>query len=89
MKLSTSALILITGISSSTAFAPASQAFIRSASSTTVVYALEGMDLSGNAWKPDSEKMGSTDTGDYFPEGYEETIGKCYVYYLFVCFFLS
>mmetsp|Transcript_59799 Transcript_59799/g.146853 ORF Transcript_59799/g.146853 Transcript_59799/m.146853 type:complete len:101 (+) Transcript_59799:151-453(+) len=29
-----------------------------------------GMDLSGNSWKPDSEKMGSTDTGDYFPEGY-------------------
>eukprot|EP00536_Pseudo-nitzschia_multiseries_P012504 jgi/Psemu1/298137/fgenesh1_pm.481_\ len=28
------------------------------------------MDLSGNSWKPDSEKMGSTDTGDYFPEGY-------------------
>jgi hypothetical protein len=27
-----------------------------------------GLDLSGNAWKPDSEKMGSTDTGDYFPE---------------------
>lgn len=30
-----------------------------------------GMDLSGNNWKPDSEKMGSTDTGDYFPEGYD------------------
>lgn len=29
------------------------------------------MDLSGNSWKPDSEKMGSTDTGDYFPEGYD------------------
>ena len=29
-----------------------------------------GMDVSGNSWKPDSEKMGSTDTGDYFPEGY-------------------
>lgn len=28
------------------------------------------MDLSGNSWQPDSEKMGSTDTGDYFPEGY-------------------
>ena len=31
-----------------------------------------GMDLSGNSWKPDSEKMGSTDTGDYFPEGYDK-----------------
>jgi len=29
-----------------------------------------GMDLSGNTWKPQSETMGSTDTGDYFPEGY-------------------
>jgi len=25
----------------------------------------------GNSWKPDSETMGSTDTGDYFPEGYD------------------
>ncbi|CAB9499255.1 expressed unknown protein [Seminavis robusta] len=33
-----------------------------------------GMDMSGNAWKPDSEKMGSTDTGDYFPEGYESDV---------------
>lgn len=31
-----------------------------------------GLDLSGNSWKPDSEKMGSTDTGDYFPEGYDK-----------------
>ena len=30
-----------------------------------------GFDLSGNSWKPDSEKMGSTDTGDYYPEGYD------------------
>jgi len=29
------------------------------------------VDLTGNSWKPDSEKMGSTDTGDYFPEGYD------------------
>lgn len=33
--------------------------------------ALFGFDMSGNSWKPDSEKMGSTDTGDYFPEGYD------------------
>jgi len=31
-----------------------------------------GMDLSGNTWKPDSEKMGSTDTGDYFPDDYQQ-----------------
>jgi len=30
-----------------------------------------GMDVSGNAWKPDSDKMGATDTGDFFPEGYD------------------
>jgi len=29
------------------------------------------LDQSGNTWKPDSEKMGSTDTGDYFPEDYD------------------
>eukprot|EP01083_Nonionella_stella_P134610 409513_1 len=33
---------------------------------------MDGMDVSGNAWKPDSEKMGSTDTGDFFPEGYDK-----------------
>jgi hypothetical protein len=31
--------------------------------------------LSGNAWKPDSEKMGSTDVGDYFPDDYEAGVG--------------
>lgn len=29
------------------------------------------VEFGGNTWKPDSEKMGSTDTGDYFPEGYD------------------
>lgn len=33
-----------------------------------------GFDLSGNNWKPDSEKMGSTDTGDYFPDDYDQDI---------------
>merc|ERR1711865_886390 len=51
----------------STAFAP-----IVSYGKAEVVLEMgtPGMDLSGNTWKPDSEKMGSTDTGDYFPEGY-------------------
>jgi len=31
-----------------------------------------GIDVSGNTWIPDSEKMGSTDTGDFFPEGYNK-----------------
>merc|ERR1719384_1156104 len=52
-----------------TAFMPATTFIIRSAAlkvgSDPNVY------ISGNDWKPDSEKMGSTDTGDYFPEGYD------------------
>lgn len=32
---------------------------------------MEGMDLSGNTWKPESETMGSTDTGDFFPDDYD------------------
>lgn len=55
---------------SALAFAPSSPAFVRSATSLDV-----GSDpnvfTDGNTWKPDSEKMGSTDTGDYFPEGYD------------------
>lgn len=35
-------------------------------------------DLTGNDWKPDSEKMGSTDTGDYYPEGYDKNAVCCY-----------
>ena len=33
-----------------------------------------GFDLSGNNWKPDSEKMGSTDTGDFFPDDYDQNV---------------
>jgi len=35
---------------------------------------LDGLDQTGNSWKPDSEKMGSTDTGDYFPDDYDPEI---------------
>lgn len=48
-------------------FAP-SPSFVRTSSALSIG---NNVDLSGNAWKPDSEKMGSTDTGDYFPEGYD------------------
>jgi hypothetical protein len=34
-----------------------------------------GFDLSGNTWKPDSDKMGSTDVGDYFPDDYDPDVG--------------
>ena len=61
MKLS--AALLLT-LSSATAFQPAPSL----GRPATQLY---GFDLSGNSWKPDSEKMGSTDTGDYFPEGYD------------------
>eukprot|EP00558_Chaetoceros_sp_UNC1202_P011490 CAMPEP_0197238202 /NCGR_PEP_ID=MMETSP1429-20130617/4751_1 /TAXON_ID=49237 /ORGANISM="Chaetoceros sp., Strain UNC1202" /LENGTH=224 /DNA_ID=CAMNT_0042697307 /DNA_START=29 /DNA_END=703 /DNA_ORIENTATION=+ len=64
MKLTIATLLL----GSAAAFAP-NQAFV--ARSSTAVYGTPGMDLSGNNWQPDSEKMGSTDTGDYFPEGYD------------------
>lgn len=32
-------------------------------------------DLSGNTWKPKSETMGSTDTGDFFPDDYQPDFG--------------
>lgn len=32
---------------------------------------LDGLDQSGNTWRPESETMGSTDTGDYFPDDYD------------------
>ena len=62
MKLST-AVIAAALSQSALAFSPAASA--------RKSMALNGFDLSGNSWKPDSEKMGSTDTGDYFPEGYD------------------
>ena len=67
MKLS-NVLITAFAVSSVSAFQPIT--FVRSKKNSinTVLY---GFDLSGNSWKPDSEKMGSTDVGDYFPEGYD------------------
>jgi hypothetical protein len=56
MKLATSAIIVATSILSASAFAP-NNAFARP---STAVMGTPGMDLSGNSWKPDSEKMGST-----------------------------
>lgn len=62
MKLSSGILVAALWGGAS-AFQPAT--FVRKST------ALYGFDLSGNSWKPDSAKMGSTDTGDYFPEGYD------------------
>lgn len=63
MKLSIATIL----VGSAAAFAP-NQAFIARAG--THLNNMNGMDMSGNNWKPDSEKMGSTDVGDYFPEDY-------------------
>ena len=63
MKFSPITLSLVLTIAS--AFSPSAK-FVRKTTTS-----LNGFDLSGNTWKPDSEKMGSTDTGDYFPEGYD------------------
>eukprot|EP00545_Synedropsis_sp_CCMP1620_P007853 CAMPEP_0119009270 /NCGR_PEP_ID=MMETSP1176-20130426/4252_1 /TAXON_ID=265551 /ORGANISM="Synedropsis recta cf, Strain CCMP1620" /LENGTH=228 /DNA_ID=CAMNT_0006961745 /DNA_START=14 /DNA_END=700 /DNA_ORIENTATION=- len=34
----------------------------------------EGLDLSGNTWKPTEGRMQSTDTGDFLPEGYVDDL---------------
>jgi hypothetical protein len=65
MKFSVAVLTAVS-LSAASAFQPT--AFTRTSSGT----ALFGLDLSGNNWKPDSDKMGSTDVGDYFPEGYDK-----------------
>lgn len=59
-------------ISGTSAFAPSANNIFR-ASSTVVSLGKEGnVEFGGNPWKPASETMGSTDTGDYFPEGYDK-----------------
>ena len=70
MKLScAAALLLAVSAGSALAFLPV--AVVRSKTTSALAMGTSGMDLSGNSWKPDSEKMGSTDYGDYFPEGYD------------------
>jgi len=66
MKLSSSTCLLAILATGASAFSPLSKMGVR-----TKTTSLNGFDLSGNTWKPDSEKMGSTDTGDYYPEGYD------------------
>lgn len=61
-------LAIVALTSTSSAFAP--KCNNAKVFSSSLRMGTPGMDLSGNSWKPDSEKMGSTDTGDYFPEGY-------------------
>lgn len=68
MKLACSVVTIAALASPASAFAPRAN---NAQSMTSLQMGTPGMDLSGNSWKPDSEKMGSTDTGDYFPEGYD------------------
>merc|ERR1719343_1435152 len=72
MNLSTANRVLAIAAlaSTSSAFAPSRCNNAAKTSASSLRMGTPGMDLSGNSWKPDSEKMGSTDTGDYFPEGY-------------------
>lgn len=71
MKFITSSLLAAVATSVSvSAFQPLT--FVRKSGVTTKLQmATDGLDLSGNSWKPDSETMGSTDTGDYFPDDYD------------------
>ena len=63
-------LALLTVFPAATAFTLSPHA--QSTQSSILQLGREGnVDFGGNTWKPDSEKMGSTDTGDYFPEGYD------------------
>eukprot|EP00579_Thalassiosira_antarctica_P001631 CAMPEP_0201867770 /NCGR_PEP_ID=MMETSP0902-20130614/1895_1 /ASSEMBLY_ACC=CAM_ASM_000551 /TAXON_ID=420261 /ORGANISM="Thalassiosira antarctica, Strain CCMP982" /LENGTH=228 /DNA_ID=CAMNT_0048392991 /DNA_START=50 /DNA_END=736 /DNA_ORIENTATION=+ len=69
-----SAILAASAISCTSAFAP-STGLNNRASITAVSLGKEGnVEFGGNTWKPDSEKMGSTDTGDYFPEGYDANL---------------
>jgi len=63
MKLIIAAILSTTVVS----FIPANIAFHR----PSAVLFMDGLDQSGNTWKPKSETMGSTDTGDYFPDDYD------------------
>ena len=60
MKLSTASILAFTALAStSSAFAPRSN---NKVSCISLRMGTPGMDLSGNSWKPDSEKMGVSRT---------------------------
>lgn len=71
MKLLVAAVLVAVAAPALThAFAP-STTFVRKNAAPIFIGRDPNVELGGNSWKPDSEKMGSTDTGDYFPEGYD------------------
>mmetsp|Transcript_718 Transcript_718/g.483 ORF Transcript_718/g.483 Transcript_718/m.483 type:complete len:80 (+) Transcript_718:69-308(+) len=71
MKFNLSSALLLVSSASAFVVTPNGSASRSKSISTSSLFGTPGMDLSGNSWKPDSDKMGSTDTGDYFPEGYD------------------
>lgn len=64
------AILAATAISGASAFAPTTN-FNRASTTAVCIGRDSNVDLGGNTWKPKSETMGSTDTGDYFPEDYD------------------
>jgi len=71
MVFTQASLLSLFAVSGAFGFAPSLHVTHRA--TTTVSLGREGnVDFGGNTWKPDSEKMGSTDTGDFFPEGYDK-----------------
>jgi hypothetical protein len=61
-------LCLALVLTSTSAFVPSFDAssrssYCRSKPTSILSMGTEGLDLTGNSWKPDSSKMGSTDTG--------------------------
>jgi hypothetical protein len=73
MKFTAATLIAAAFLAADSVTAFQTQAFglARRTVTTSLSAGGNGMDMSGNSWKPDSEKMGSTDTGDYYPDDYD------------------
>lgn len=70
MKIS-AILAAATAISGTSAFAPATNPH-RAITAINLGSEGDNIEFGGNSWKPKSETMGSTDVGDYFPEGYDK-----------------
>lgn len=65
------ALLVIDGVQS---FAPTATTFVAKKSTVLNVGNDGDVVFGGNTWKPESESMGSTDTGDFFPDDYEAQV---------------
>eukprot|EP00581_Thalassiosira_minuscula_P019719 CAMPEP_0183726446 /NCGR_PEP_ID=MMETSP0737-20130205/23211_1 /TAXON_ID=385413 /ORGANISM="Thalassiosira miniscula, Strain CCMP1093" /LENGTH=229 /DNA_ID=CAMNT_0025957785 /DNA_START=69 /DNA_END=758 /DNA_ORIENTATION=+ len=65
------AILTATAISGTSAFAPATSNNVHRGITALSLGKEGNVEFGGNSWKPDSEKMGSTDVGDYFPDDYD------------------